>query len=68
MPDPFVTELRETLGADRVLSDPETLGRRTLDTWPLRLAQQVAGATAVPPLCVVRPQSAAEAARTLVLA
>lgn len=60
-----VQGLQVALGEDRVLSDAENLERRALDTWPLRLAQQVAGAVAAPPLCVVRPQSTAEVARAL---
>ncbi len=63
----LIGQLCALLGSDRVLTDSEAVGRRTLDTWPLRLAQQVAGAEASPPLCVIRPQSTAEVASALEL-
>ncbi|MGE5673311.1 MAG: FAD-binding oxidoreductase [Mycobacterium leprae] len=65
MPEPLIKELQALLGADRVLTDAETLAARTLDTWPLRLVQRVVGAAHPQPLCVVRPQSTEEISRTL---
>lgn len=67
MRDPLIAELRRVVGEDRVLDDPAELAGRTLDTWPLRLVQRVAGAAAAPPLCVVRPRSTAELAAALQL-
>lgn len=61
----LVRELRDLLGEDRVAIDAETLSRRSVDTWPLKLVQLAVGGEARPPLCVVRPQSAAEVARAL---
>ncbi|MFZ5825051.1 MAG: FAD-binding oxidoreductase [Bacillota bacterium] len=63
--DGVTQRLRELLGADRVITDPELLGRRALDTWPLRLAQKAVGGQTPQPLCVVKPRSTEEIARTL---
>ncbi|MBP2018472.1 alkyldihydroxyacetonephosphate synthase [Symbiobacterium terraclitae] len=58
-------ELKALLGEDRVLTEPEQLTQRAVDTWPLRLVQQVAGAQPVLPRLVLRPRSTAEVARAL---
>jgi len=58
-------DLQALLGPDRVLTDDATLAQRSLDTWPLRLVQRVVGARLPGPCCVVRPQSAGEAAAAL---
>lgn len=63
--DAVIQRLRQHLGADRVVTDPELLGRRAMDTWPLRLVQKAVGGQAAPPLCVIRPHSTEEVARTL---
>lgn len=60
-----VAGLGVLLGPDRVSTDPETLARRSLDTWPLRLVQTVFGLQPAAPLCVVRPRSTDEVSRAL---
>lgn len=65
-PDPSVVQLLESLlGQDRVLTDGPALAQRSCDTWPLRLVQRAVGAQLPQPLCVVRPQSAAEVSLAL---
>lgn len=61
----IVAELERLLGADRVSTAPDLLARRAMDTWPLRLAQAVAGAQRPVPLCVVTPRDTGEIARAL---
>jgi len=65
VPQTILAGLQTLLGPDRFVTDPETVARRCLDTWPLRLVQKVVGAEPEPPLCVVRPATTAEVARTL---
>ena len=65
VPDDVVAGLRSRLGPGRVFDDPDTLARRSLDTWPLPLVQQVVGREPPAPLCVVRPGSTDEVSRAL---
>ncbi len=61
----IVERLKAAVGSDRVRTDEATLATRTVDTWPLRLVQRVAGARHPAPLCVVRPGAAEEVAAVL---
>jgi len=61
----LIRELTALLGEDRVVTDPEKLTERTVDTWPLRLVQRVVGAEPVLPRLVLRPRSTEEVARAL---
>lgn len=61
----IVQGLAALLGPDRVSTDPHLLARRSVDTWPLRLVQQVVGAQWPAPLCVVQPRSTGEVAGCL---
>jgi alkyldihydroxyacetonephosphate synthase len=65
MDEAMLRELQERLGPDRVLTDKAERAQRAADTWPLRLVQRTAGAELPGPVCVIRPQSADEAAEAL---
>jgi alkyldihydroxyacetonephosphate synthase len=65
VPDDVVTGLRARLGPGRVFDDPNTLARRSMDTWPLPLVQQVVGREPPAPTCVVRPGSTEDVSRAL---
>ena len=65
LPADVVAGLRSRLGQDRVFDEGEILARRSLDTWPLPLVQQVVGREPPPPLCVVRPGSTEEVSGAL---
>ncbi len=65
VPDHVMAGLRSLLGPGRVFDDPDTLARRSLDTWPLPLVQQVVGREPPAPSCVVRPGSTEEVSEAL---
>jgi alkyldihydroxyacetonephosphate synthase len=65
VPDDVVAGLRSRLGPGRVFDDGDTLARRSLDTWPLLLVQQVVGREPPRPSCVVKPGSTEEVSRAL---
>jgi alkyldihydroxyacetonephosphate synthase len=60
-----VAGLRSMLGPGRVFDHGDILARRSLDTWPLPLVQQVVGREPPVPSCVVRPGSTEEVSRAL---
>jgi alkyldihydroxyacetonephosphate synthase len=65
LPAAIVDGLRSRLGPGTVFDEGEILARRSLDTWPLPLVQQVVGREPPAPSCVVRPGSTEEVSRAL---
>ncbi len=65
VPDDVVAGLRSRLGPGSVFDAGEILARRSQDTWPLLLVQQVMGRQPPPPWCVVRPGSTEEVSAAL---
>lgn len=61
-----IASLQVILDPECVLTEPEKLQERSLDTWPLKLVQKAVGAEPGPqPLCVVRPRSTAALAEAM---
>jgi alkyldihydroxyacetonephosphate synthase len=58
-------ELRQLLGAERVLTGPDELAARAGDLTPRALIARRAGRPLSPPAAVVRPRSTADVARVL---
>lgn len=61
----LIGQLSGLLGADRIVTDPQKLAERAVDTWPLKLVQRVVGAEPVLPRLIIRPRSTEEVSRAL---
>lgn len=65
MAHPILDTLAQSLGADRVLTDAETLDSRRFDRWALSHLRDWLGQAPDRPLAVVRPRTPEEVQRTL---